>query len=171
MIRIGFGTNNKLRSKLIRWATKSEWSHVWIEYQSELWGGDWGAHAHDKGVIKVPLHKIYTEYTKRKVYYCHADADLKRGFQWAANRVGYRYDYGVIWNGLLYFLYRLFGWLFLWKLVVYDRSEMTCSEFVAGFLKAAGMQELQPEDPELLPPGDLEKECLGSSFFSEVRRT
>jgi hypothetical protein len=168
MIYVGFGTNNKLRSKLIRWATKSKWSHAWIEYHSDLWGGVWAVHSHKQGVVKVPFEQIYEEYTKRKIYQC--DCDTERGFAWASKRVGLQYDYGVIWNGILLVLYGLFGWEFLWKLVVRDAARMSCSEFVAGFLKAAEIEGMENFDPELTTSGMLEKFCFSSKDFTALGR-
>lgn len=168
MIYVGFGTNNSLKARLVRWATKSKWSHVWLEYRSELWGGMWAAHSHKQGVIKVPLDKVYSEYTKRKVYKCVVPVD--NGFVWARKRVGLPYDYGVIWNGILLVLYGLFRWKFLWNLVARDTTELSCSEFVTGFLKAADLDGIEEFDPELTTPGMLEAFCKESAAFKSLGR-
>ena len=166
MICIGFGTNEKWTSKLIRWATRSEWSHVWIEYPSGVWGGRWVAHSWADGVMKVPLEQIEQTYPTRKIYECRVQIDhLAAGFNWARKYISADYDYGVIWNGLLLVLYRATNWQWLWKVVTRNASKFSCSEFVGGFLKAAGVNETESLDPELTTPGDLEKFCSSSNDF------
>ena len=168
MIYIGFGTNNRLKSRLTRWATGSKWSHVWIEYRSELWNGIWAVHSHKHGVVKVPIDRVYSEYTRRRVYKCVVPID--DGITWARKRVGLKYDYGVIWNGLLLVLYGLLRWKFLWNMVVRDASKMSCSEFVGGFMKAAGVAGTEEIDPELTTPGMLEAICAESESCRPLGR-
>ena len=112
MIRIGFGTTDKLHSRLIRWVTRSPWSHVWIEYESQEWGGWWVAHAGPTGVVKVPMETVHAAHTKRRVYEC--EANLTPGLRAVRKYVGAEYDYrSVLWNGLLLLLSRVFAreWL------------------------------------------------------------
>lgn len=163
MICIGFGTNKKWVSKLIRWATRSSWSHVWVEYPSGIWGGRWVAHSQSEGVVKVPLEQIEVAYPTRKLYECNPN--LENGFLWARTRISAKYDYGVIWNALLLVLYRATKWEWLWKIVAKNAARYSCSEFVCGILKAAGVEGTEGLDPELTTPGDLEKFCSGSNNF------
>lgn len=163
MIRIGFGTNNSTRAKLIRWATNGEWSHTWIEYPSETWGGSWVVHSWVDGVVSVPVEKVHKEYTKRKVYVCLKD-DLNTGFSWASKRVSAKYDFAVIWNALLLVLYRATQWKWLYGIAVRNAARYTCSEFVSGFLKAAGVMS-RNVDPEFMTPKDVEKFCRTSRMF------
>lgn len=164
MIRIGFGTNQRLHSRLIRWATDSSWSHTWIEYESELWGGWWAAHAAPHGVVKVPLDKVLREYPVHVRFSCPKGMGL--GFDWARNYVGAPYDYGAIWNGFLFAIHRVTKWRFLHKIVYRNTAKYTCSEFVTGFLKAADVRSVAGLDPELTPPGVLFDVCLQSGEFS-----
>jgi hypothetical protein len=174
MICIGFGTNDKLASRLIRWATRSEWSHVWIEYPSGVWGGRWVAHSWADGVVKVPLERVEAAYPRRLVYECRAD--LTEGLKWARQYIAAAYDYGVIWNGLLLALYRATGWGWLSKAVHRNAARYSCSEFVGGIFKASGVQGVESSgaivgevedrfDPELTTPGDLAKFCADSDDF------
>ena len=157
MICIVFGTNNKFRSKLIRWVTKSAWSHVWIEYPSGIWGGTWAAHSSYNGVVKLPVENVRRTYPAYKVYRCNYN--LEKGLQKAREYIGAKYDYGVIWNGLLLVLLRLTGWKFLWKIAARNANKFSCSEFVSSILKASN---LYSGDPELTTPGDLELFCRES---------
>ncbi len=153
MIKIGFGTNGKPHSRLIRWATDARWSHCWIEYPSELWGGTWAAHSGPTGVVKVPLEKLLTVYPEHVRFDCLAD--VRAGFTWAHGAVGAPYDYGVIWNGLLYATHRMTHWKWLRKVAARNTAKFTCSEFVTGFLKAADMRSVAGLVPEFTTPGEL----------------
>ena len=174
MIVIGFGTNEKWTSKLIRWATRSEWSHVWIEYPSGVWGGRWVAHSWADGVVKVPLERVEAAYPKRVVYECRAD--LTEGLKWARQYITAGYDYGVIWNGLLLALHRATGWDWLTRIVARNAAKYSCSEFVSGIFKASEVRGVESSgvvggdtadrfDPELTTPGDLAKFCADSDDF------
>lgn len=163
MICVGFGTNDKWTSRLIRWATRSEWSHAWIEYPSSILGGRWAVHAGPNGVVPVPIEQVEEAYPKRKLYECSVNLDL--GFQWARNRIGAKYDYGVIWNGIILVLHRVTGWEWLNEVVTRNAVRMSCSEFVAGILKASGVDGTADMDIELTPPGDLERLCHDSGDF------
>ena len=178
MIRIGFGTTNKLHSRLIRWVTRSPWSHVWVEYESEEWGGWWAAHAGPTGVVKVPLEKVHESHTKRKVYEC--EVDLSKGLRSVREYVGADYDYrSVLWNGFLLLMSRVFAREWLVKIVSRNRSKMSCSEFVSSVMQGAGMFDSEHAaevllalgvnvaelDTELITPGALERFCAGSDDF------
>jgi hypothetical protein len=174
MIYIGFGTNEKWTSKLIRWATKSEWSHTWVEYPSGVWGGRWVAHSWKDGVVKVPLEQVEANYTKRKLYECRVD--LSTGFKWARSYITADYDYGVIWNGLILALHRATKWDWLMQIAARNAAKFSCSEFVASILKASGVRGLESSgvvgddvedrfDPELTTPGDVERFCAASDDF------
>lgn len=174
MILIGFGTNDKLASRLIRWATRSPWSHVWIEYPSGVWGGRWVAHSWADGVVKVPLERVEAAYPRRKLYECQVD--LSQGLEWARRYIAASYDYGVIWNGLILAVYRVTGWKWLQRIVHRNAARFSCSEFVGGILKASGVRGVESSgavevgiedrfDPELTTPGDLERFCADSDDF------
>jgi len=182
MTRIGFGTSNKLHSRLIRWVTRSPWSHVWVEYESEAWGGEWAAHAGPSGVVKVPLETVHAEQSKRKVYDCRLD--LIPGLRASRGHVGAAYDYrSVLWNGLLLLLSRVFAREWLTKIVTRNRSKMSCSEFVSTIMKRAGVFDTERAvkplfamgvsngeslDPEFVTPGALEQFCAASEDFTVV---
>lgn len=163
IIRVGFGTNERFHSRLIRWATESRWSHTWLEYESILWRGIWVAHAAPHGVVKVQLAKVLQEYPVNIRF--SYEANLTDGFAWARDYIGAPYDYGAIWNGLLYAAHRVTKWQFLHNVVSRNTSKHTCSEFVAGFLKASKTPGFEGLDPELIPPGDLFNICTRTHGF------
>lgn len=163
MIYIGFSRGKSLRSKLIRWATAAEWSHVWVEYPSHVWGGRWIAHSAELGVVKAPAEP-YLASRERTIRY-EVKVDITRGLEACRDHVGKRYDYKVIWNALLGVLLRVTGWKWLRKIVVKDSSRFTCSEFVTSILKEAGVTGTEGMDPELTTPGELETFCASSNDF------
>lgn len=166
MIYVCFGTNDKISSRLIRWATRSLYSHAWIEYPSGVWGGRWVAHAWADGVVKVPLEQVEEAYPTRRMYECKIPInELSSGFDWARKHIGAGYDYGVIWNGLLLVLWRATKWQWLWRIITRNAAKLSCSEFACGFLKAARVNGTESLDPELTTPGDLEKFCASSDDF------
>lgn len=164
MIQIGFGTNQQLHSRLIRWATDSPWSHVWIEYWSHIWGGPWAAHAGPTGVVKVPLEQVWTKYPERIRFDCISLGG--DGFAWARNYIGAPYDYGAIWNGLLFAIHRSTKWEWLRHIALRNTAKFTCSEFVTGFLQASGIPDVVGLEPELTTPGELYRIIESSRGFS-----
>src|SRR5512136_2544156 len=56
-IRLVFTASKTFFGKLIRWLTKGKVSHVFLEYDSSLWGGRWVAEATVGRVRKVPSYK------------------------------------------------------------------------------------------------------------------
>jgi hypothetical protein len=158
MIVIGFGTNEKWTSKLIRWVTRSEWSHVWIEYPSGVWGGRWVVHSWESGVVKVPLELIREKYPKHRSYDLNR-GEMAQGFDWARERIGASYDYGVIWNALMLVMYRATGWEWLHRILLRNAAKFSCSEFVSGFMKASKVKGTEDWDPEFMPPVDLFQFC------------
>jgi len=158
MIYIGFGADNSFRSRLIQWATGSEWNHVWIEYPSECWGGQWVAHSTEKGVIKEPRDRVYSRYDKKCIFEVK-EFDLTVGMRASRDLLGRDYDYKVIWNAVLLIFFRSWGWKWLWKWASRDISKVTCSEFVGTVIKNSNGPKLE-KDPEFLPPGDIYSFCI-----------
>lgn len=162
MICLGFGTNDRLRSRIIRWATKSRWSHCWVEYPSGIWGGRWAAHSTPDGVVKVPVEQVEKDYPKHKRYEVRVPVyDLAPGFTWAREHIGASYDYGVIWNMILLLLYRSTGWERLYNIVIRNAARFSCSEFASGFLRSSGVVA-DTVDIDLVYPGELDTLCSES---------
>lgn len=168
MICICFGTNDKWTSRLIRWVTKSDVSHTWIEYPSEVLGGLWVVHSSSDGVVAEPQERVCNRYPTYEAYECLID--LSDGFRWARQHIGYtEYDYGVIWNGLLLVLYGLTQWEWLKKIVWRCASKLSCSEFNTGFLQNAGTAKgIEEYDAELTTSGALREFCRSSDDFPFV---
>ena len=163
MVAIGFATNKKLYSRLIRWAIQCPYSHVWLEYPSTLWAGQWAAHATEGGVRKEALEQAIKRYPKHVAF--ESKIVLQPGMMKARNLLGKKYDYKVIWHAILLVLYRTTGWKFLWRLVIRDMRKLTCSEFVSIILKGADVPGAERLDPELVSPADLYEFVRHSPHF------
>ena len=165
MISIVLGTNEKWPSRLIRWATQSPWSHVWIEYKSMTWGGQWMVvHSASKGVMVEPQERVHARYPKRKVYEC--EVGLTEGLLAIRSHLGADYDYrAVIWNGFLLAVYTAVRLECLRRIVHKNAAKLSCSELVATALKAARIEGSDGLDPELTTPGMVDEFCASTDCF------
>jgi len=160
MTKIVFTASNTLLGKLIRWITKSKVSHVFIEYHSSQWGGQWALEAYITGVRKVPVsrvrHHVVAEFECLNI---PSQAFLRIG-----KLVGEGYDF----SGLF-----LFAWLhIIWKWFgkkmrkpLNATKGQFCSELGARFLDAAGVSDPRLDDPEKASPQILFEVC---SAFPEM---
>lgn len=152
-VYIRFGAWNNLKSKVIRWVTRSKWSHVWIEYDSKRWGGRMVVHADAKGVIIEPLLNFLerrgapTSTAIYKVNKGNPDSAFIESRYYLGKDYGFR---TVILNALLLLLVRL-GWQ--GKGAFRDSGKYVCSEFATLFIKHAEID--CPLDPEATWPGKL----------------
>ena len=177
---IGFGTNDKWHSRLIRWLSRGQYSHAWIEFDCPGMGKvilhasalrvGWRT---VYGVAIVPDFKVYQVYPSRVRY--RIDADLYSGLHWARGMVGAGYDFGVIWNGLLLILLRLTGWSWLEKYVMRNANRVSCSEMVSSILSVSGTPGSDIIDPELtMSSGEnpvcisLQSWCIRSDLCEEL---
>ena len=165
MASIVFGTNDKLTSRLIRWVTKSPWSHVWIEYKSQTWGGHWMAiHSSAKGVVIEPCENVRKRYPKCKTYECRAD--IGNGLLAIRHYLGADYDYkAVLWNGFLLLVYTFCPVRELFDIVERNNARFSCSELASIILKQAKIRGAHGLDPELMTPGMLERFCSSNDLF------
>jgi hypothetical protein len=161
MLHLCFGTNDKLYSRLIRWATGAHLTHAWVEYKSAVWGGWWVAHSTDRGVIKEVAEGVDARYPTHRKYECRAD--LSAGLQAVRSYVGTAdYDWAVIWNALLLVLYRATNWEWLYRIVARNGAKMVCAELVGIILKESGLAGTENFDPELMTTGMLDEFCASS---------
>lgn len=159
-VYVCFGRWDNLISRLIRWATKGEWSHCWIEYDSKRWGARMAVHSDRKGVIVEPmtnfierrgqpLAKAIYKVSNREIDGHKPDLDL--GFMRSRHYLGKDYGYfAVISNLIILTLWRA-GWKSLEG--VQDVGKYVCSEFCALFIKNSEIPTNL--DPELTWPSKL----------------
>lgn len=166
-IFVGFGKDKGCKGRLICCATKAQYSHSWIEYPSNVWGGRWIAHATSRGVIKEFHKHVYDRYPKRVRYRCKIDLD--KGIEAVRGRVGRSdYDFGGIVNLLILVLHRATKWKLWHAFVCRNDEKVTCSEFVAIILDEAGVKPTEKLDTEITTTGDLVKLVKNSEHFELV---
>jgi hypothetical protein len=169
MVIIGFGQGKGLLSWVVRKVTKGEWSHVFIEWWSDEWGGFFVTHAQSTGVVTQPLEAIREKYPVQKWYRVRSDEFIRGGLKKMRPHIGKPYDYvAVLINTVLLLLYYLFRWEWLWKIVWRDSRKFTCSEFVIMVLKEAAILGAGQLDPELTTPSQLERFCSQSECFIKL---
>jgi hypothetical protein len=145
-IRVGLSTTKgSFLSWLIRKFTRGKYSHSWISYPSDLWGGYWMAHSDEKGVRKIPAVP-YLSNEKIRYAQWRCKFDLGPALKKCRNYVGKKYDFKALLIGfpLKFLVYWLSG-----KTIMnptQDKSKMTCSEFVAIILQAVTFTKEQSED-------------------------
>lgn len=164
-IRLVYTAGTHWISRLIRWALRSEVSHVFIEYPSGVWGGRWAAEATKGGVRKVQASKsrkhVYAEFVCK--------FDMRPGLVGAAKYVGDEYDYpGAVLLGLLALLWRWFKVKV--RRPLRSSKAQFCSEFVARALMGVKEVQVGGWDPEKSGPDRLLRFCRRHpELFHSVR--
>jgi hypothetical protein len=162
MIIVGFGTNEKFFSRFMRWLTDSCWSHSWIEFTYE--GKPAIIQSGPKGVEIISIKKVYNDYPNRIRY--KSDHDVSEGVKWGLERVGSKYDFGIVfWNAFILLLFKFLHWNWLWKILLKNPDKFTCSEFVVEFLKKCNIEGLGGYESEFVTPAVLEEFCKKSEDF------
>jgi len=123
---------------IIRKLTRSQWNHVYIEYESEDWGHNMDLDITPRGVLSLPQGKrggIVQKYvaSDNMVQYAMTEA-MKKNFK----KLGNRYD----WTGLFMGLIRLLIWRVTGKRImksIHSKGRMFCSEMVSTVMRDAGI--------------------------------
>ena len=154
-VRIIFTASPKLSSRIIRWFTRSPVSHVYVEYESELWGGRWAAEATKGGVRKViakkSRHDVHAEF--------RCKFDTKKGLRAVSEFLGEDYDYlGVAFYAIVVLLRRWFSAKI--KNPMYSSKSQFCSEFITRFFQGSDLVETTFWDVEKSSPGRLYRYCI-----------
>jgi len=131
-VKIVFTASHTPGGKIIRWLTKSDKSHVFAQYTSSLWGGEWAAEAMVKGVVKRPAEKARHHVVKE--YQCLFDP--KPGFHAIRRYFGESFAFeGVLIAGWLILVWRLFKKKV--KSPIHSVKSQFCSELIARFFDAS----------------------------------
>ncbi len=98
MVAIGFSRDSSFKSRLIRWALRSKFSHVFIRYESPHWGLV-VVHATPRGIIIEPYERVIDG---KEIELFALDHNMGAGFAAVREYLATRYDWHtVIWNSLL----------------------------------------------------------------------
>jgi hypothetical protein len=164
-VRLVFTASKTFFGRLIRWLTGGKVSHVFLEYDSSLWGGRWVAEATVGGVRKVSSararHNVVWEY--------RAKQDTRVACYSIAKYFGNAYDYA----GIFVFAWLIIAWKWL-KLKVRRPHRSTksqvCSELIARWAIAYGAPGTTNWDPEQVTPQMVADICFRNQakFFEKV---
>ena len=166
-ILICLSASDDFVGRFIRWITQSQFNHVFILYESSLWGGWWAAQiTPEKGIHKIPANHL--EDVDRIECYegVGTGHDISKGLKTLRDAIGIKYDYLGVWNGLLRaIIMRLFG-----KKIpaIHSSKRMFCFEFVIRVLQEAGIPGIQEYSPVSTPPRELRKFLIRSATFKSV---
>jgi len=165
MLVVGIGTNDKLKSRLVRAATGSWCSHSWIEFSSTE-HGIWAVHAQPEGVVRegvIDVVKAYPKHRRFEVVGVPLELELSAiGNALAA--LGTPYDWGVIINAVKLVRWRLTGRT---SRLHRNPREFHCSEFVSMVIRDLGIPKSEQLDPEAVHPGKVFNFMVGHRSFRE----
>lgn len=156
MYTVGFSTQTKnLLSRLIRWFSKSQFSHAWVRYYHPLYEKDIVVDADAVGIIEKPYH-LYVPNLDNVVELVPPEGfNAQEGIKALADTLGTQYDYASIIGRLWYYLTKKLSRQFKWmKLKVFNpfanHKLDVCVENQLRFLQAGGV--LKDVNPEIESP-------------------
>jgi len=164
-VRLVFTASRTWFGRLIRWLTGGKVSHVFLEYDSTLWGGRWVAEATVGGVRKVPAYKV----RHNIVYEYRVQMDPNVACNAIAKFFGNAYDYA----GILIFGWCIIAWRWL-KLKARRPHRSTksqvCAELIARWMIAYGVSGTDGWDPDKITPQGIADKCFINQpkFFEQL---
>lgn len=154
-MKIAFTRSNGLGAKLIRWFTKSEWSHCLIVLDDDVEGESLCLESSLSGGVKLSLWSKHKQYTK-KVYTIKKRTSIKPLYPYIGRNYGYLQILG-------YPIAKLF------KLKENPfKKDFVCSEIVLRFLLKNKFQEFAVLNPDIATPEDIHKLISKSSNFQLI---
>ncbi len=150
-LNVCFGRWNDWKSKIICWVTRSEWSHVWLEYESAQWQSTMVVHADSKGVMIEPLtnfHERRKRPSKRLSYKVMA-GDVSLGFAQSKQYLGKDYGYLALFKNAIILLLLRFGVKNLSGAKTADK--FICSEFALLFLQHSNVHDCELDAKDVWP--------------------
>jgi hypothetical protein len=153
-MKIAFTQSNQWGARLIRWFTKSEWSHCFIVLDDDLEGEALCFESSMTGGVKLSLWSRYAT-TKKSVFDIEGITSIKPLYQYLGKNYGYLQILG-------YPIAKLFG-------LKHNpiKKDYVCSEIVLRFLLSNGYKEFECLDPNSATPQDVyDILCKSSNFIS-----
>jgi hypothetical protein len=152
-VSIGFSTKRgSFLSSIIRWATGSKVSHIWI--LSDIFGVPCVVEASEKGFFPSSSLARF-EKDNEVVFLFPVEHDLSEGLRWAANHFGERYDFAGLFGMIRVLLGRLFHRR--WKNPWNNRKALFCAEAIAEVLKRSAYPKSEALRPADVGPEDIRK--------------
>jgi hypothetical protein len=165
MVRIVFTASQTWMGRVIRWLSKGRVSHVFLQHQSKVWGGDWATEATWPMVLQRPAER--SRHNIVKEFFCEFGAPA--ALSQIRDEVGKWYSF----DGL----FALGFWLLFWR--VFHRKLRhpfhsvrgnLCSELVVKMLRAAtDVPNTRDLDPDYTTPEMLLTFCeMHPAQFKEI---
>lgn len=151
MILIAGTTSTGTLSRLIRWVTRSDVSHVCVVDTAGIYGRSLVLEAHEDGFRAVTLSTFLQQ---NKLIRCYVPAtDLSLSVHLLVDSLGRPYDFGGLVGCLWVLLGRAFNrtWANPWQ----DQRAFFCSEALTDFLKKLGHPGFEKAIPSSTTPEDL----------------
>ena len=121
-IAIVFADGGSFFSKVVKWFTNSEWSHVAIRIDNHIYESQ-----DFKGVVKTPVEEFTARYIKTEEVYVRG---INRGRFVKETLRSYLANTGYDWKRIIGY------WLDIpW---LKDKNKLTCDEYVAKVLELSG---------------------------------
>lgn len=154
-MKIAFTQSNQWGAKLIRWFTKSEWSHCLIVLDDDLEGEALCFESTLSGGVKLSLWSRRHD-AKQEIYDIRGITSIKPLYPYLGKNYGYFQILG-------YPIAKLFN---LKKNPI--KKDYVCSEIVLRFLLENGFKEFEVLDPNSASPEDLYRILRTSKNFRKM---
>jgi len=152
-------------ASIIRFVLRSKFNHIFIIYESMLWGSWWAVDIRKYGVVKVPSEKATDRVKYAEFWECRLP--LERGLKETRKYVLSGYDIlGVISASIKWALWRFTG--FEWTRPVHSADKMWCPEYVAMIIRMSGIPHAESMEPAVSFPGDIQSFMDSSIYFKQV---
>lgn len=160
-VSIGFSTTTKIRSRIIRWFTRSKVSHAWVAFYDDCLDTRVVLQAETWGYELRPWNRWKKENILIAEYLPLKDAD--GGIPKLATHLGSAYDWKAVFlTGLANLVKR---W---WRKKTHDPRRLMCSESVLLFLSYCNFSTGCNLDPELTSPSTLMETIDASTEFEKI---
>lgn len=110
MTTVGFSTREKnVLSRMIRWFTKSSYSHCWVRYWHPIYKMDLVIEAGTFGIVELPYEHVIRENQPNIELVPPAAVDIAVGMPALGTTLGAKYDYPSLVGRIAVIVARWFG--------------------------------------------------------------
>lgn len=167
MITAGFSTKNKnMLSRVIRWFTKSRWSHCWIKYDHPIYNIPIVVEADLTGIVEKPYNLYKNEINDIMELVPPEGVDLNLGMPALGMSLNEGYDYLSLVGRIWVLFMRKFGKSV--KNPFGDKGRDCCVENQLRLLQAAGALS-QDIDTEVETPQSVYEKLIAAGWLEIVQ--
>src|SRR3954469_13142186 len=146
-VYIGFSTTRLWLSRVIRWLTRSRFSHCWVRHPSSVWGGTWITHADWPVVRQWPWQAATKQWSVKQLY--APRFDIRPALLAVRKDFEARYDI----PGLLGMVFVELAWKWFRRRIknpLASPKAVFCSEFIAEIFRAAKLPGTEKWDTQAM---------------------